>query len=167
MKHLFFIISFIILSSFFLSCDGRDRVKKDIKTVLQEKKLLDSFSESISYVPESYSEKITDTILSNGFKIYLKTFTDMDNNIIVQNEIGKNKLSFRKIKNILIIKYENKIIFNSTVDNEFLTNLIDIDENNFIIKNIIIDNKSVLSPKPELYLYLIINNVQNKSDQWF
>ena len=47
--------------------------------VLKEHKLLDSFSEQIKYIPEKYTEVITDTILSNGFRVKIKYYYDMKN----------------------------------------------------------------------------------------
>ena len=54
----------------FLNCDGRDRLKDHKKTSLEASNQQKSLDDNITYIPESYSEKVTDTILKNGYKIY-------------------------------------------------------------------------------------------------
>ncbi|MGB6269581.1 MAG: hypothetical protein WBF67_11295 [Olleya sp.] len=104
----------------FLSCDGRDRVHKTPKEVLTENKLLDSFSENIQYFPKEYTETITDTILSNGFRVKIKTFTDMDNSVLdefKQNNIHHKHYYRNNVSTILVTK--NEIIFDELIDENF------------------------------------------------
>lgn len=105
-----------------MSCDGRDRKFKTNVEVLKENKLLDSFSEQIKYSPETYSEVLTDTILSNGYRVKIKTFSDMSNSFL--NEYVVNTIShkyyFRKLISEVYIEKDKTIIFNKIIDNSFL-----------------------------------------------
>lgn len=75
MNKLLLLIAFIFIC--FVSCDGRDRGNKTNAEILKESKLLDSFSEKIEYIPDSFTEINTDTILSNGFRIKIRYHTHM------------------------------------------------------------------------------------------
>ena len=70
-KTYFLILSLFIC--FLISCDGRDRSSKPNIEVLKENKLLDSFSENITYSPTREVKTVTDTILSNNFNVKIKT----------------------------------------------------------------------------------------------
>ncbi|MFL0352451.1 hypothetical protein [Xanthomarina sp. GH4-25] len=153
MKTLFsslFLILFILLAS----CDGRDRVFKSNTEVLLENKLLDSFSENITYIPESYTEVVTDTILSNGFHIKMKTYSNMEQSVLntFNRDTINHKEYYREFVSEVIITKDSKEIFNKKVDKQFLDTIIeDLQLNNAIVKlsldesSSIEDNKVVLS----------------------
>ncbi len=115
-------ISFLMLMVLFASCDGRDRMRKTSKEVLQESKLLDSFSENTTYFPESYSETVTDTILSNGTKVSIKAYTDMQNSVL--NAFKSDTINFKHYYRDFIadvsITTNNKKNLNYTIDKSFL-----------------------------------------------
>lgn len=116
MRKLFFLLALIGVVS--ISCDGRDRVFKTNSNVLKQK----SFSENISYIPENYTEVVTDTILSNGFHIKLKTYTDMEQSVL--NEFKQDTINYkeyyREIVSEVSITKNSKEIFNDTIDKQFL-----------------------------------------------
>ena len=116
-----------------ISCDGRERAHKSNTDVLIENKLLDSFSESIKYIPETYSETITDTILSNGFKVKIKTYSDMNTSVL--NEIKKDGIHYKEYHrnfNAHIMVFKNDIeIFNKTINKSFLLKQDDLTESDF------------------------------------
>ena len=76
-----------------LSCSGKDKALLTPQDSLKEKKLLDSFSENIKYFPEKYSEMVTDTTLSNGFRVHIKTQTDMESSVL--NEFKQDTIHFK------------------------------------------------------------------------
>lgn len=78
----------IILLVVFLSCDGKDRAHKTNTEVLTESKLLDSSSENIKYFPETYFETITDSTLTNNFRVIIKTYADMKNSVLNEFQLG-------------------------------------------------------------------------------
>ncbi|WP_375239229.1 hypothetical protein [Aurantibacter sp.] len=138
MKKLISFISLAIIFGFFLSCDGRDRVHKSPETVLKENKLLDSFSENITYIPEQYSEVITDTILSKGYRINIKSYTDMNSYIefnlksSLPKTINSKTRYYNFISELNIYNPENEIEFSQKIDKNYLVknNLLNLDKVN-------------------------------------
>jgi len=73
-----FLLLLIFLTSFTLiSCDGRSKRFMSNREILQNHNLLESFSESITYFPTSYNKFSNDTILSNGYRVKIESYTDM------------------------------------------------------------------------------------------
>lgn len=88
---------------------------------LKEKMLLDSFSETVTYIPEKYSETEIDTTMSNGFRVFIKTFTDMDSSVLneVKQDTIIHKTYFRNsIINIEVAK-NGKELFNENFEKDF------------------------------------------------
>jgi len=150
-KLLAFLIFTIITLS---SCDGRDRKHKNNKEVLIEHNLLDSFSERIRYIPETYSEIETDTLLSNGFRVNIKTYTEMQDNVFNEFIIDsiKYKFYYRNYTGKLNIFYNNTAVLKETINKSYLNKNdekvfwddaimagISIDENNSSEKEVFIN----------------------------
>ena len=116
MKLLYFAALFIITISL-TACDGRDRLSMTPQEVLQENKLLDSFSEqNVRFIPADYAEKTTDTIFSNGYVVHVKMYTDMENFITVN--LNGEKVNFRDFNlDIKVIK-DNKTILSLNINKE-------------------------------------------------
>lgn len=118
MKHLTYFFIFVITLIAFTSCDGKDRAYKTNKEVLQEHKLLDTFSKNIKYIPEAYQEVKVDTLLTNGFKVNITYFTDMEHNVTdtVKLDTITNINNYRDHKATVTVAYNNKEVFNKTYD---------------------------------------------------
>jgi len=120
MKKLLLLITFTCIA--FYSCDGRDRANKTNTEVLVEHKLLDSFSEKIEYIPKNYSEVVIDSVLSNGYSVKTKFYTDMENSISnkeLTNSIT-SKTVYREFIAEIKVKLKDKSIFNQTIDKPYL-----------------------------------------------
>jgi len=148
MKNALSILTLSVLISFFLSCDGRDRIHKSAETVLKENKLLDSFSENITYIPESYSEKVTDTIFSNGYNVYIKQYTD--NSRVIEIKEGNNIKTYKDFNVDLKVSKDDDVIFDKslnikdTIINEQLQSL---DLKNSYLKNVWTEKKDKYNPE--------------------
>ncbi|EGV42023.1 hypothetical protein BZARG_2651 [Bizionia argentinensis JUB59] len=120
-RSLIFLIGCTII---FAGCDGRNRLHKTPKEVLQESKLLDSFSENTNYIPEEYTEIETDTILNNGFRVHIKTFSDMENSFLelTETESVNEKTRFREFKSDVTVFKDDAEIFHKTIDKAFFAN---------------------------------------------
>ncbi|AXP82603.1 hypothetical protein CJ739_3541 [Mariniflexile rhizosphaerae] len=79
MNKLIYILVIILA---FVSCNGGKTKKDALKTSVEKFKDSIGTLEIEKYIPEAYSETITDTILSNGFKVKIKTFTDMEHSVL-------------------------------------------------------------------------------------
>ena len=99
------------------SCDGRDKAFRSAQNDLIENKVLDTFTENVNYYPKSYTEIVTDTILSNGYNIHIKFYSDMNNTLIVNEKDATHYRDF--IVDVKITK-ETKEIFNDTIYKSFL-----------------------------------------------
>lgn len=104
-----------------ISCDARDKINRSPKDILKEKNLLESFSERVSYFPKEYAEVKTDTILSNGYHVNVKTFTDMKSSYLRQfkHDSINYKYHYRDYK-AQIVARQNKIIFNDVIDKQYI-----------------------------------------------
>ncbi|WP_274475532.1 hypothetical protein [Mangrovimonas aestuarii] len=108
---------------FAVSCDGRGRAYLSNKEVLMEHNLLESFSENVSYIPVDYTETITDTILSNGFSVRIKLFTDMENSKLLEytKDTINYKEFYRETKAEVQVKKDNTILFDRVFNSEVFT----------------------------------------------
>ncbi|WP_417238607.1 hypothetical protein [Bizionia sp.] len=122
MKHVSLFI-LVAIAMVFAACDGRDRLHKTPQEILHESELLDSFSETITYVPETYAEVKTDTLLANGFHIKIRTYTDMERSVLDTTKTDSiiSKTYYRDIKSQVIVFKEDQEIFNKTIDKSFFT----------------------------------------------
>ncbi len=104
-----------------ISCDARDRINRTPKEILKEKNLLESFSERVSYFPQEYSEVKTDTILSNGYHVNVKTFTDMESSYLKQfkHDSINYKYHYRDFKAEIVASL-NSVIFHDVIDKQYV-----------------------------------------------
>ncbi len=118
---LYYLLTLSVIVISFTSCDGRDRLDKTPQEVLQENKLLDSFSKNITYTPLNYNEVENDTLFSSGHRVLIKYYTDMDNNILVSNqEVSANyKHYYRDFSVNVLVTKGDKTYFDKTIDKDF------------------------------------------------
>jgi len=118
----FLLLVVIVMSFTILSCDGIDKRYKSNREILQEQNLLESFSKSITYIPEAYIKTSKDTILSNGYRVKIESYTDMKNSYLktsVKNNI-QHIHYYRQIKSIIKISKQNKDILTMPVTKDNL-----------------------------------------------
>lgn len=119
MKY-FYVIA-ILLVCCFTSCDGKYRALETPKEKLENSNLSKSFFEKIEYFPKVYTEVITDTILSNGFRIESKFYSDMEKNVL--REFKKDSIYFKNYYrefNVELTVSKNGIeIFSKLIDKDF------------------------------------------------
>ncbi|EMQ95160.1 hypothetical protein D778_00157 [Xanthomarina gelatinilytica] len=164
MKQFIFLLVIATIGIVSISCDGRDRVFKTNTEVLIENKLLDSFSENITYVPETYTEVATDTILYNGFHVKLKTYTIMDKHIV--NEFKQDSIVYKKyyrefVTDVIVTK-NDKEIFNERIDKEFIHKHNNNLQLNKAIINVMVNQVSSVK-NHGLVLSAMIKDIQNET----
>jgi hypothetical protein len=117
----YFSIILIILILCFTSCDGKHRVNQTYQEKIENSNLSKSFFEKIEYFPKVYTEVITDTILSNGFRIRSKFYSDMEKNVL--REFKKDSIQFknyyREFNVELTISKNGVEIFSKLIDKDF------------------------------------------------
>ncbi|AUP77211.1 hypothetical protein [Flavivirga eckloniae] len=136
-----------------ISCDGRDRKYKTNTEVLKENKLLKSFKEAIKFVPETYTEIKSDTILSNGFKIKINYYS-VENDFVLETKKSKNdsliKIHHKNFEAQLLVFKNNTIINQSLINKKLFYNDDITFWQNAIMQFVWIDHEA--SNKNELYL---------------
>lgn len=164
MKQFIFLLVIATIGIVSISCDGRDRVFKTNTEVLIENKLLDSFSENITYVPETYTEVATDTILYNGFHVKLKTYTIMDKHVV--NEFKQDSIVYKKyyreFATDVIVTKNDKEIFNERIDKEFIHKHNNNLQLNKAIINVMVNQVSSVK-NHGLVLSAMIKDIQNET----
>jgi len=112
------LIFILCLSIVLINCDGRDRVFKTTEEALIENKLLDSFSESIQYFPELYREVETDTTLSNGYKVKIRYYSDMKNQVTekTKEDLISNIKHYRDFVSEVTVLKDSKEIFKKSIN---------------------------------------------------
>jgi hypothetical protein len=157
-KQIYLVISIIILTVS-VGCDGRDRMHKTNEEVLIENKLLDSFSEVIEYFPETYTEIDKDTILSNGFKVKIKSFTNLNSSVLAvsKKDTIVYKEYFRDFINDISVFKNNQPLFDKRIDKTFLVNHF---KNNDFIQNAnvsiaVLNDIEIYSEKIEISLVFV------------
>lgn len=164
MKQFIFLLVIATIGIVSISCDGRDRVFKTNTEVLIENKLLDSFSENITFVPETYTEVATDTILYNGFHVKLKTYSIMDKHIV--NEFKQDSIVYKKyyrefVTDVIVTK-NDKEIFNERIDKEFIHKHNNNLQLNKAIINVMVNQVSSVK-NHGLVLSAMIKDIQNET----
>lgn len=144
-----YFLPIVILTAIILtSCDGQDKAFRTAQKDLLENKILDTFTETINYIPKSYNEIITDTLLSNGLHIKVKHFTNMEKNLVISNKKDSTTNYYREFDAHIEVFKNNQILFKQTINKNFLlANSKLIDKNildNKLLKNIEIHQESTL-----------------------
>ncbi len=116
-------LSYILLLGILMSfgCDGKERSHKSNEEILMDSKLLDSFTENIQYIPDSYSEVENDTLLSNGFRVKIMTYTEMNNYVINEFTIDtiNYKFHYRTYTGKLEFFYKNEAILELSINKSY------------------------------------------------
>lgn len=116
MKYLTVSILLTLVLSF-TACDGRDRLDMTPQEVLQENKLLDSFSEKdVRFFPESYAEKTIDTIFDNSYVVHLKIYSDMDSHILA--DVEDKPIKYRDFNLDIEVTRDNESVLSFTINKE-------------------------------------------------
>ena len=128
----------LILIVGFTSCEGRKTSKSALTESIKEFKISNTII-SEKYIPKTYIEVSVDTILSNGFRVITKTFTNMKSNVIrtvKKDSITKNELH-RDIESLVTVEFKNQIIFEKTITKDFIinsSNNLNVKLNTFILE---------------------------------
>lgn len=144
-------IAFLLFASLFivlLSCDGRKHKTDLLKAAITNFNKTSDPIEIVNFVPKNYNQVVQDSILSNGYNVSIKTYTNMKKTItnVITNNAVSNKTHFRCIETDVLVTKNNSIIFNEKIDANFIaTNLPNlINANNFVGNAIAINYEATL-----------------------
>lgn len=113
----------LILFLFFIitlaSCDGRDHAYKNNEAVLRDSNLLKSFSNRITCNPKQAVEIITDTILSNGFKIKMRYHSVSNDYVVTLNKSENDstaEVHYHNFQSHFQVSKNNTVIIEDIID---------------------------------------------------
>jgi len=110
MKYFSLIAVLLILC--FVSCDGKHRALETHNKKLNRSNLSESFFEQNVFVPERYTESVTDTILKSGIKVRVKYYAVMENTIAIKNNNNSSiKTYYREFESQIHVFKNNKLHF--------------------------------------------------------
>jgi hypothetical protein len=120
MRKLLLLLCVITIA--FTSCDGRKTNNQSLTESIEVFKMNNTIVK-VSYIPEHYIERKTDTVLSNAYAISIKTYTDMDSNIIksIKTDTIHYNSYYRNVISQINIKQKNDIVFHQIIDKAFIS----------------------------------------------
>lgn len=111
----------IILLFILTSCDGRkskiDRINDAVVEFNNNKKLMDI----IAYYPKQYTETKTDSIISKTFRVHVKNYAVMNQEILVKQSVKnlKETSQFHRVfESEITVAVNDKIIYNEHISAE-------------------------------------------------
>ena len=125
-------------------------------------------SESVSYYPEDYLEIKKDTLLSNGLRIKLRTYSNMHKSITKTTVTDNINFitKYREFENYVVFEYDNKVVFERRIDKAFINNYTTeaLDDDFLLIGAWINEEASMFSDRANIDLqYCNINSDNCKS----
>ncbi|WP_179349004.1 hypothetical protein [Winogradskyella pacifica] len=115
MKHL---LTFLIITIIgFTSCEGRKTQSQALSESIAEFKKTVNFETNV-YIPETYLEQEIDTLMSNGFRVKIKTYSDMSNAVRFSKikDTINHQTHYRNFKFDVSVTKDNKLIYNESFD---------------------------------------------------
>lgn len=117
MKHL--LVLLLLLAIGLTSCED----KKTKYQALSES--IEAFKKTVTletnvYIPESYMEREVDTLMSNGFRVKIKTYPDMVNSVRFSKikDTVNHQTHYRNFKFDLSVTKDDKLIYSETFDKQ-------------------------------------------------
>lgn len=168
MKQLVLIITLMLFV--LQSCDGRKSQHEALQQSIAEFSNTRTIEKDI-YIPETYHEIISDSTLSNGFKTKIKTFTRMDENLVItvrSNNLLKRS-NYRIIDGHVEVRFNNTLVFDEMVTKAFITRNQKVNHRSlegFILSGIWINQEKSLDDNL-LSLDILYVHIKNNSQKTF
>ena len=130
MKNLFYIFVILTTTIVFTSCDGRKSQRKILSESVEKFNKTNTFEYNV-FKPISLLETTVDSMLQNGYRVKIKTYTDTKNSVVITstNDNRKQKTSYRNYKFDITVEKQGKLIFNDSFDKLKANKLFDFKTN--------------------------------------
>ncbi|BAO77159.1 hypothetical protein [Winogradskyella sp. PG-2] len=156
---------FLILVIVFTSCEGRITQNQALSESIEEFKKTVSFEVDV-YHPEGYIEHEVDTLLSNGYRVKIKAFSDMDNSVLftkIKDTINY-QTHYRNFKFNVQVEKEGKLIYNKRFNKFNANKVLSYNSNNqlhnfdklAVLKSIEVDGDSTLKNSISIHIIYAI-----------
>lgn len=117
MKQL--VLLLLIIGIGLSSCEGRKTQNQALSESIKEFKKTVNFETNI-YIPETYIEQEVDTLMSNGFRVKIKTYSDLSNAVRFSKikDTINYQMHYRNFKFDISISKDDKEIYNENFDKQ-------------------------------------------------
>ncbi|NRD22519.1 hypothetical protein HNV10_04660 [Winogradskyella litoriviva] len=117
MKHLFLIL--VLSSIIFASCEGKKTQSEALLDSIEDFKKTVNLESNV-YIPETYIEHEVDTIMSNGYHVKIKTYSDMSNAVRFSKikDTINYQTYYRNFKFDISVAKDDKEIYNESFDKQ-------------------------------------------------
>lgn len=108
---------FLLLIIAFTSCEGRKTQSQALSEDIEEFKKEVTLEIAV-YKPENYMEREVDTLLHNGYRVKIKTYSDMDNTVLftkIKDTINY-QTHYRNFKFDIQVEKDGKLLYNESFD---------------------------------------------------
>lgn len=128
MKHFFGLL--LILAISFTSCDGKKTKNQALSESIEEFKKTVNFETNV-YIPESYMEREVDTLLSNGYRVKIKSYSDMTNSVRFSKikDTINYQTHYRNFKFEVNVTKDEKLIYTEKFDKQKVNKAFNYDAN--------------------------------------
>jgi hypothetical protein len=113
MKHLLGLLVILVIG--LTSCEGRKTSNQALSESIEEFRKNATIEVDV-FIPETYVEKEVDTVLSNGYRVHIKTFTDFENSVRFSKikDTINYQTHYRNYKFEISVSKNNKLIYNES-----------------------------------------------------
>ncbi|WP_179006364.1 hypothetical protein [Winogradskyella forsetii] len=128
MRHLLGLL--LLLTIAFTSCEGRKTQRQALSESIEEFKKTVHFETKV-YIPETYLEQEIDTLMSNGFRVKIKTYADMSNAVRFSKikDTINYQMHYRNFKFDISVTKDHKVIYNESFDKKKVNKAFNYNEN--------------------------------------
>ncbi len=115
MRKLFGLLLLLILG--FTGCEGRKTSQQALSESIEEFKTKVDLETHV-YIPEAYMEHEVDSTLSNGFRVKIKTYSDMEHSVHFSKikDTINYQTHYRNFKFDICVEKEGQLIYKETFD---------------------------------------------------
>ncbi|WP_340155482.1 hypothetical protein [uncultured Winogradskyella sp.] len=130
MKQL--VLLLLIIGIGLSSCEGRKTQNQALSESIEEFKKTVNFETNI-YIPETYIEQEVDTLMSNGFRVKIKTYSDLSNAVRFSKikDTINYQTHYRNFKFDISISKDDKEIYNESFDKQKINKVFKYNTNLF------------------------------------
>lgn len=114
----------------FTSCEGRKTSRQALSESIEEFKKNINFETSV-YIPKTYLEHEVDTLMSNGYRVKIKTYSDMASSVLftkIKDTINYQTY-YRNFKFDISVTKDNKLIYSERFDKQKVNKIFNYNAN--------------------------------------
>ncbi len=109
----------------FINCEGRTTQSHALAEDIEEFNKKATIEVDV-YKPEAYVEREVDTLLNNGYRVNIKTYSDMENTVLftkIKDTINY-QTHYRNYKFDILIEKDGKLIYNESFNKQRINQLL-------------------------------------------